>query len=117
PKPAADKPAATAGQAEKVALPGPLALQLACGSVGFGIQRSCACGGQCPECREEEPLQRKARDASGDSAPGCYAHVVQTSLKVGPTDDAYEREADQVAHHVMRMPVLPGSAGVDEVQN
>lgn len=46
----------------------------------------CACGGGCPRCGAEEP-------------------PLQTKLRVGEPGDAFEREADQVADHVMRMPL------------
>jgi len=52
------------------------------------IQRQCSCGGSgtCPAC-----LQKKQAGAAG-------------SLKVGPKDDRFEREADAMADRVMRMP-------------
>ena len=39
------------------------------------------------------------------------SHTVQAKLAVGPANDRYEQEADQVADQVMRMPT---SAGKDE---
>src|SRR6185295_19914700 len=59
------------------------------------VQRSCACGGasgmtdSCESCN--------AKDLAGTP-------IVQPRLTVGPVDDPYEREADRVADHVMRMP-------------
>lgn len=37
---------------------------------------------------------------------------IQTKLKVGTTDDPLEREADNVAEHVMRMPSDAGAEGI-----
>ena len=48
---------------------------------------SCACGGGCPRCSSVA--------GSGSGA------VVQPKLKIGPADDAFEREADRVADHVV----------------
>jgi hypothetical protein len=46
---------------------------------------SCACGGGCPSCREDElPVQAK--------------------LKISQPNDKYEQEADRMADQVMRMP-------------
>lgn len=45
---------------------------------------SCACGGGCPRCRE--------------------TRTPATGLPVSEPGDRYEREADHVAEHVMRMP-------------
>jgi len=52
------------------------------------IQRQCSCGssGSCPAC-----LQKKQASAAG-------------SLKIGPKDDRFEREADAMADRVLRMP-------------
>ncbi len=51
------------------------------------LQRKCACGGTCSSCASED----KQKD-------------IQTKLKVGPTNDVYEREADRIADQVIRMP-------------
>ncbi len=61
---------------------------------GILIQRkaSCACGGGCPRCQEDE--QRK----------------IQTKLSVSQPGDVHEREADAIAAHVMS-----SSAGVPRV--
>ncbi|HET7461542.1 MAG TPA: DUF4157 domain-containing protein [Longimicrobium sp.] len=90
--------APTRPPAERVA-PRPAAPVLArqLGNQGFGglaaarLQR-CSCGGSCPSCsaKKEEPPP------------------LQAKLTVGAAGDAYEREADQVAEQVMRMPA-PGS--------
>jgi len=50
------------------------------------IQRkaSCACGGGCPGCQSQSPLQ--------------------TKLAVSQPGDIYEQEADRIAQQVMRMP-------------
>jgi hypothetical protein len=53
----------------------------------------CACGGGCPRC--------------GTSTPG--------GLKVGPADDRFEREADQVAGRIMAMPGTPARRQVGEL--
>jgi hypothetical protein len=57
---------------------------------GFVVQRKCACGG--------------ASAAFGGECEACRAKRagVQTMLRVGPPDDAYEREADRAADAVMR---------------
>jgi hypothetical protein len=58
------------------------------------IQRkSCACGGGCPRCQAEPP--------------------VQTKLNVSTPGDRYEQEADRVAEQVMRMTGPTGGAGLD----
>lgn len=56
------------------------------GSSGVG---ACACGGGCPRCGKSTSLQ--------------------TKLQVSQPDDTFEREADRVADHVLRMP-QPGSS-------
>ncbi|HET7461541.1 MAG TPA: DUF4157 domain-containing protein [Longimicrobium sp.] len=81
----APRPPAPAGR------PGTAFLQRQLGNRAFALQR-CSCGGSCPGCRaknEEQP-------------------PLQTKLTVGAAGDAYERQADQVAEQVMRMPA-PGS--------
>lgn len=52
----------------------------------IGIQRkpTCPCGGGCPRCEEELPIQSK--------------------LKINKPGDLYEQEADRVVEQVMRMP-------------
>jgi len=51
----------------------------------LAVQRaSCTCGGGCPRCRENHPLQAK--------------------LEVSQPGDALEQEADRVAEQVLRMP-------------
>ncbi len=59
----------------------------------FLIQRTCACGGGCPRCEGDMPIQAK--------------------LKIGAPNDKYEQEADRVADLVMRMPVNSGQLTVD----
>src|SRR5262245_35484849 len=49
------------------------------------VQRKCACGGGCPDCRQH-----------ASPPPG---------LKISEPSDALEQEADQIAEQVMRMPV------------
>lgn len=53
------------------------------------------------------PLQRKAACACGGACPRCKAKAA--GLTIGPTDDVHEREADQVAHRVMRMEPAGGN--------
>ncbi|MEM7037064.1 MAG: DUF4157 domain-containing protein, partial [Bacteroidota bacterium] len=51
---------------------------------------------------------RYTHPASGDLPPAALlsrAGLIQRQLAVGPTDDAYEREADQVADTIMRKPL------------
>ena len=49
------------------------------------IQRKCACGGVCTSCQSK-------------------GKRIQPKLTVGPANDVYEREADQVADQIMRIP-------------
>src|ERR1051325_6960250 len=56
-------------------------------SAGPMIQRKCACGGDCPRCAAETDKLN-----------------VQTKVAVSSPGDVFEREADAVADHVMRMP-------------
>lgn len=65
------------------------ALALPDKSVSIQRKAQCACGGSCSRCREQPPVQPK--------------------LKIGPTNDKYELQADRVADEVMRMPD-PGSS-------
>jgi hypothetical protein len=64
------------------------------------LQRACACGGsagltgECEECRGRKLLGKP----------------LQKKLQIGAPNDDYEREADQVAEQVMRMPGLQGAA-------
>jgi len=64
------------------------------------LQRKCACGGtpgvdgECEECRNKRlSSQRQASQVT-----------LQTKLTVNKPGDRYEKEADQVAEQVMRMP-------------
>lgn len=52
-------------------------------SAGYESLGKCACGGSCPRCRDKSPTK--------------------TELVISEPDDAYEREADQVANIVMQM--------------
>ena len=54
----------------------------------------CACGGTCPRCQANAPVQRK--------------------LAIGEPDDPLEREADRVADQVMRMPAGQGPASQNQ---
>lgn len=62
---------------------------------GLLLQRRCACGatpglaGRCPDCERRQMLGLQAR------------------LSVGPADDAFEREAEQVAQQVLAGPATP----------
>src|SRR3954464_10119256 len=56
---------------------------------GAVIQRKagCACGGGCPDCKDELEEQQ-----------------VQTKTAISSPGDSFEQEADRVADQVMRMP-------------
>jgi hypothetical protein len=74
-------------------------VQRALGNRAVGALRgarvqACACGGTCAACRAGAGRQER----------------VQPALAVGPADDVYEREAEQTAERVMRMPA-PADAG------
>lgn len=60
-----------------------------------------------PAPASEGPLQRalQTQQAIGNQAMG---RLVQAKLKIGSPDDAYEREADQVADQVMRLSAPQG---------
>lgn len=62
------------------------------GTQRIRVQRTCSCGGSCPSCaaKNEEQLH------------------VQPALTVGPVDDPFEREADQMAAHVLGMSAPAG---------
>ncbi|MFS0518431.1 DUF4157 domain-containing protein [Nostoc sp. UIC 10607] len=51
---------------------------------GAVLQRKCACGGDCPSCKEKLGIQ--------------------TKLKISEPGDRYEQEADRIADEVMRIP-------------
>ncbi len=55
---------------------------------GSKIQRACHCGGTCAGC----------------ASKGTEDPRIQAKLSVGPVNDVYEQEADQIADHVMRIP-------------
>lgn len=62
-------------------------------SLPLRIQRKCACGGECPDCRRKR----------ADDLP-----ALQTKLAVNRPGDALEQEADRLADLVMRPePALP----------
>ncbi len=58
------------------------------------VQRKCACGGECPDCLEEQ----KAGDGT---------IPIQAKLALNLPGDLFEREADQAADRVMRMTTHP----------
>ncbi len=60
------------------------------------IQRKCACGGTCASCAAKEGKN------------------IQTKLKVGASNDHYEKEADQVASQIMRMPDISRQSDEEE---
>ena len=69
------------------------------------LQAKCCTGAEGPAAREDdEPLQRQAVDEEDGEEVIQAAPAVQAKLVVGPADDAYERQADQVAATVMRLP-------------
>jgi hypothetical protein len=63
-------------------------------SVGFILQRQCACGGSagfsgtCAECQQNKLLGKP----------------LQTKLQINEPGDHYEQEADRMAEQIMRMP-------------
>ncbi len=68
----------------------------------MAIQRkaSCACGGDCPRCENEQ--KKKPR--------------LQTKLKISTPGDQYEQEADRVAEQVMRMAAPPVHSDTSQVR-
>ena len=61
------------------------------------LQRSsCACGGECPKCQTHELTLNPTWTRP--------AWNIQPNLTIGPADDAFEREADNIAERVMGMP-------------
>lgn len=66
-------------------------------SVPLTLQRkaACSCGGGCPRCQSRQEHRLPAELG------------IQAKLNVGAVDDPLEREADQVAERVMRMPERP----------
>lgn len=81
---------------------------------------SCPCGGGCPRCTGEAPIQRKpARPAPVSAAPAPTptladpasdsGQVSAATLPVSAPDDRSEREAESIAGQVLALPVLsPG---------
>jgi hypothetical protein len=64
------------------------------------VQRKCACGGADTSCQCEQK-----------------GFQIQTKVKVGPANDPFEQEADQVAETVMRLPTdEPAAATVADVR-
>lgn len=67
------------------------------------LRRACGCGGSCGSCSEEKrdkTIQRKTNGSSSSKAARNFTGVPATravSMRVGPADDAFEREADRVA--------------------
>jgi outer membrane protein OmpA-like peptidoglycan-associated protein len=56
------------------------------------LQRKCACGGECPSCKEEKLEE---------------SHPLQTKLKVNTPGDVFEQEADRIADQVVGMSAPP----------
>jgi hypothetical protein len=70
----------------------PVVQRLAGNRAPGGVRvQACGCGGTCASCAEKEER-------------------VQPALAVGPADDVYEREAQQTAERVVRMPAPQASA-------
>jgi hypothetical protein len=66
-------------------------------------ERASVAHGPAPESLPEHPLLL-LRHSMGNRAVG---RLLQTKLKVGPSGDRFEQEADRVAEQVMRMPAPP----------
>ncbi|MCP4687848.1 MAG: hypothetical protein GY859_07340, partial [Desulfobacterales bacterium] len=50
-------------------------------------------------------IQRNASSAHGGGRPSCQSRLpIQAKLRIGASDDKYEKEADRLAEQVMRMP-------------
>lgn len=94
-------------------VPGTFALQVALSAASLPLQRKCTCGGTggaCPEC----VARRRRERTSASVAPGAIVSpdekeeaAVATKLELGPVDEPFEREADDIADRVMRS-VQPG---------
>jgi hypothetical protein len=71
---------------------------------GSVLRRSCGCGGACASCQDksEEKLQRSmAHSAPSDGHNFSRVPVTRAiQVRVGPADDAHEREADRIADAV-----------------
>jgi len=70
------------------------------------LRRSCGCGGSCGSCQDEKKtLQRSPNGSPSSSRAGrSFTGVRATravNMRVGPADDAFEREADRVADAVV----------------
>jgi hypothetical protein len=67
--------------------------------------------------RRAEPgrFVHRLQQSAGNQAAAKWlrGRGIQASLTVGPSDDAYERDADRVADQVLRMPSAPA---VQQVQ-
>jgi hypothetical protein len=72
----------------------------AVGSAGLRLQRKCACGGSCDACQE--------RDEKAAEAPHDFARMaLRPPISLSSPNDRYEREAEQTADAVMRIPAAP----------
>ena len=65
-------------------------------SVAPRVQRECACGGQCDDCKEKKKLQRKATDGASPMAETAPASVQQAlSVPGQPLDPPLRLEMDR----------------------
>ncbi len=62
----------------------------------------------------ENSLQRLHHTVGNQVVGGMFNSVIQPKLKLGPSDDKYEREADSLAEHVMTMPEPKFALGSSE---
>jgi len=69
------------------------------------LQRKCACGGECPRCRQDDASEREADPIAGTIAPAVppVSAIIPGKLAVNFPGDADEDEADRVAERVMSM--------------
>ncbi len=64
-----------------------------------------------PPPEAHSPAARQIAGWLGAQPAQAHRLTLQASLRLGPPDDAYEREADQIAGRVMRSPDSAGEAG------
>ena len=71
------------------------------------VRRACSCGGSCESCQQndEQKLQRSPERPGGGARGGRdFSRIPATRsihVRVGPADDAFEREADRIADTVV----------------
>jgi hypothetical protein len=79
------------------------------------LRRSCGCGGSCGSCQgQEEKKARRSLDRPGGARSSRdFSRMPATrsiDVRVGPADDAFEREADRVADAVTGVGAAPAVA-------